>query len=403
LTFDCHRCKKAVNETIAMNEPCAFIYSSRFGEDEDFFGADHPFKILRYRLTFDLLGELGLLDGAGIHIVECPYAPEEVVLGYHDPNYIQTLKEFSLGDSPRANFFYGLGDVENPVFRGLYDWARLVCGGTLEALRQVVEKGCRLAFNMAGGWHHAHRARASGFSYLNDAVLAINEALRRGLRVAYIDIDAHHGDGVQEAFFRTERVLTISLHESGEDFFPQTGSVWEMGRGKGYGYSVNIPLLAHSDDLVFEQAFRRCVIPLIESFKPDVLVTQLGVDALRTDPLTRLELTTGAFEFAARALLDTGLPWVALGGGGYERLNVARTWSLIWAVMTGNSLGDRVPPGFAATAARYGLPIERIRDCPRLAHPDDFARAQKVLEKNLGILERKIFPLHGLNSRGDKK
>lgn len=370
----------------------ALIYSQQFSNYS--YGDDHPFKVLRYRLTYDLIEELGLLDG--VRQIECPQAPEEALLCFHRRDYLECLREFSLRSEGRANFLYGLGDVENPIFPGLYDWARLVCGGTLEAARQVVEDGCRMAFNMAGGWHHAHAARASGFSYLNDAVIAINDLRQRGLRVAYVDIDAHHGDGVQEAFYDDDRVLTISLHESGKDFFPHTGFPEEMGRGKGYGYSVNVPFAPHSDDLIFEQAFTRVVLPLLEAYRPDVLFTQLGVDALRTDPLTRLELTTGSLEFAARAFWRTGLPWVAVGGGGYDKINVARAWALIWATVRQATVPDLLPPGFVEKCRGAGLRVERLRDLPRLAHPDDFSRAQAALDKTLAIIERRIFPLHGI-------
>ena len=373
----------------------AFIYSNRFGDYS--YGTEHPFKVLRYRLAYDLIRELGLLDGETNLLVESPSASEEALSSFHRRDYLETLREFSRGDGSRANFFYGLGDVENPVFHGLYDWASLVCGGTMEAVRQVVDGGCRAAFNMAGGWHHAHAARASGFSYLNDAVVAIQGAVGRGLRVAYVDIDAHHGDGVQNAFYDSDRVLTISLHETGDDFFPQTGYPQEMGRGKGYGYAVNVPFCAHSDDLIFEQAFKRVVRPLLSAFHPDLLVTQMGVDGLRTDPLARLEFTTGALEFAARSFLDTGIPWVALGGGGYDKINVARGWTLVWGVMNGMEVPGRFPPGFAATLAEFGADSVLLRDLPRLAHPDDFSRAQAFLERNLAILERRLFPLHGLS------
>ncbi|HKK02030.1 MAG TPA: acetoin utilization protein AcuC [Desulfuromonadales bacterium] len=377
-----------------MKTSCALIYSSRFADYS--YGEDHPFKVVRYRLAHDLMAELDLLDCQGVRVVESPLAPEEALLTFHRRDYLETLKEFSLMETPRANFIYGLGDVENPVFQGLYDWSRLVAGGTLEAAWQVVEQGVRVAFNIGGGWHHAHAARASGFSYLNDAVIAINGLVARGLKVAYVDIDAHHGDGVQEAFYDTDRVLTISLHESGRDFFPHTGFTKEMGEGSGYGYSVNVPFTAHADDLIFEQAFQRVVLPLLDSYRPDVLVTQLGVDTLRTDPMTRLELTTGAIEFAARSFLETGLPWIALGGGGYDRLNVARAWSLIWGIIVGASLPDMLPPRFATVAAELGDASGRLRDLPHLAQPDDYARAQLALDKTLRLLEKRVFPLYGL-------
>ena len=217
------------------------VITSRFSEYS--FGDDHPFKVLRYRLTYELIKTLGLLSSKNISVIESPLVAEESLLSFHRRDYLETLKEFSREKTSRANFYFNLGDVENPVFPGLYDWARLGCGGTVEAARLVSEEHYRVAFNMAGGYHHAHAARASGFSYLNDAVIAINELVKKGLRVAYVDIDAHHGDGVQEAFFHTNRVLTISLHESGEDFFPHTGFPWELGEGDGFGYAVNVPFV----------------------------------------------------------------------------------------------------------------------------------------------------------------
>ncbi|MBE0596467.1 MAG: acetoin utilization protein AcuC [Desulfuromonadales bacterium] len=369
----------------------ALIYSHRFTHYS--YGEDHPFKVLRYRLAYELIRELGLLEG--VTAVESPLLPEEELLCFHHRDYLACLREFSREGEGRANFLFGLGDTENPVFPGVYDLARLVCGGTVEAARLVSEEGYRLAFNMAGGWHHAHAARASGFSYLNDAVIAIKGLVRRGLRVAYVDLDAHHGDGVQEAFYDTDQVLTISLHESGRDFFPYSGFSGELGQGQGYGYSVNVPFAPHADDLIFEQAFRRIVLPLLDAYRPDILVTQMGVDALRTDPLTRLELTTGAFEFAARAFLATGLPWVILGGGGYDKINVARGWALVWATVCQASVPDRLPPGFLATIRPLGFTAECLRDHPRLARPDDFSRAQAALERTLETLERRLFPLHG--------
>jgi len=386
--------------TSANPESFALIYSSRFGDFS--FGEEHPFKIMRYRLTYELLGELGLLTAPGVRLMECPLAPESTLRGFHCPDYLATLKEFSADQTPRANFRYGLGDVENPVFPGVFDWALLGCGGSMEAARLVVEDGCRVAFNMAGGYHHAHRAKASGFSYLNDAVVAILDLVKRDLRVAYVDIDAHHGDGVQEAFYATDQVLTISLHESGEDFFPQTGFPHELGEGDGYGYSVNLPFRRHSDDLIFQQGFRRVVLPMLKFFQPDVLVTQMGVDSLRTDPLTRLEMTTGTIEYAAREFLATGIPWVCLGGGGYEKLNVARCWALLWAIIVGRSVPDRLPPGFIAKIRELGYAETELRDRPHWAQPNDFARAQEALEKNLAILERKLFPLHGLSPGGGR-
>jgi acetoin utilization protein AcuC len=381
-----------------MTDMFALIYSRKFSEYS--YGEFHPFKVERYRLTYELMQQCGLLSPLQVKLVECPVVSEELLLEFHRADYIETLKKFSRDDEAHANFFYGLGDVENPVFKGLYDWSRLMCGGTVEAVRQVAEEGCRAAFSMAGGWHHAHAARASGFSYINDAVIAINQLLKQGKRVVYVDIDAHHGDAVQEAFYATDQVLTISIHENGKDFYPYSGFVDEFGSGAGYGYAVNIPLVPHSDDLIFEQAFQRVILPLINGFAPDILVTQMGVDPLRTDPLTRLECTTSFMEYAGRQFLATGIPWVLLGGGGYDRLNVARAWTLLWSTLIGVPVLDQFTESFQHTVNELGEDCQFLRDRPHMAAPDDFARAQQALEKTLSHVERHIFPLFNLSRRG---
>ena len=167
-------------------------------------------------------------------------------------------------------------------------------------------------------------ARASGFSYLNDSVLAINTLLQKGKRVVYLDLDAHHGDGVQEAFYDTDQVLTISLHESGGVFFREPGSKRRSAREEGKGYSVNVPLKEHTDDALYMKAFDEVAFPLIAAFDPDVMLTQLGADTFRTDPLTRLEITTHSYCYVVKKLKALKIPWVAVGGGGYENINVAQ-------------------------------------------------------------------------------
>src|SRR5207253_4298827 len=202
------------------------------------------------------------------------------------------------------------------------------------------------AFHFAGGLHHAFPDRASGFCYVNDAVLAILRLREHGLSVAYIDIDAHHGDGVQHAFYADPDVLTISTHERGERLFPGTGFVREQGEGAGVGFSVNLPLEAYTDSAVYLPAFEAVVPPLIARFKPDVIVAQLGLDAHRTDPLTHLALDVQGFAAAFRRILGLAPKIVALGGGGYDLRNVARAWTVAWALMNEVGLPAELPAAF---------------------------------------------------------
>jgi acetoin utilization protein AcuC len=369
----------------------ALIYSPLFGSYS--YGDDHPFKLQRYRLVRELMEAYGLLKLPGMEIRDCRPVDDDLVHTFHDAAYVARLKEFSASNEPRADFLFGLGDADCPVFEGLYDCAALGAGATFEAARLVVEEGFAVAFNLAGGWHHAHRAKASGFSYLNDAVLAINWLVARGKRVVYLDIDAHHGDGVQEGFYDSDRVLTISLHESGIYFFPGTGFEDEIGHGRGKGYSVNVPLIAHTDDALYMKAFDEVAYPLIAAFDPDVIVTQIGADTFRTDPLTRLEITTHSYSYIMHKLKVLKIPWVALGGGGYDQMNTARAWTIAWAVMNGVELNPRLPASFVKKIEPLGYPNRVLLDAMHWAEDHDRNLALESVEKSIARLKKTIFPV----------
>lgn len=369
----------------------ALIYSQSF--EQFSYGESHPFKVQRFRLAFELIAAYGLdrLPGAEVH--QAAPVEEERLLSFHDSSYLQRMREFSNSTEPRADFLYGLGDAENPVFPGFYDWARLGTGGTVEAARLVADEGYTAAFNLAGGYHHAHRAKASGFSYLNDAVIAINLLLERGKRVVYLDLDAHHGDGVQEAYYDDDRVLVISIHESGIYFFPGTGFDNEAGEGRGYGYTVNIPLLAHSDDPLYMKAFDEVIYPLIAAFNPDVLVTQLGADTFRTDPLTRLEITTHGYSYIMRKLAALKLPWVAMGGGGYDLMNTARAWTIAWAVMNDVKISPALPAQFINSISTMGYPNRMLTDAMHWADEEERNTALDAVECSIARIRKLHFPL----------
>jgi len=369
----------------------ALIYSPNFSSFS--YGAEHPFKVQRYRLAYELMEAYGLTDIPGSRINQYRPLTSEQLLTFHTPDYLARLKEFSATEESRADFRFGLGDLENPVFKGVYDWACLGTAGTVEAARLVTEEGYDIAFNLAGGWHHAHRNKASGFSYLNDAVIAINILISKGKRVVYLDLDAHHGDGVQEAFYDSDQVLTISLHESGMYFFPGTGFEDEIGTGKGRGYSVNMPLMEHTDDALFMKAFDEVAFPLMAAFDPDVMVTQLGADTFRTDPLTRLEITTHAYSYILRKLKALHIPWVAVGGGGYDNMNVARAWTIAWAIMNGRELTPDLPTTFVKMIRKLGFPHKMLLDAMHWAEDDDRNRALDAVEKSIAALKNTIFPI----------
>lgn len=371
--------------------PTALVYSSAF--DAYSYGEQHPFQLHRYGLALELMEAYGLLKLPNARRCDCSPVSDQQILTFHSPAYLARLKEFSASDQPRADFLFGLGDAECPVFKGLYDYAALGAGATLEACRLVTEEGLGAVLSLAGGWHHAHRAKASGFCYLNDAVIAINWLLTQGRRVAYLDLDAHHGDGVQEAFYDSDQVLTISLHESGIYFFPGTGFEDETGSDQGQGYTVNLPLLAHTDDPLYMRAFDEVVYPLLAAFNPDIIVAQIGADTFRTDPLTRLEITTHSYAYIMRKLQALKIPWVALGGGGYDLMNTARAWTIAWAAMNGVELPPRLPASFVTKIHERGYPHRMLLDALHWADPHDRLLALDALEKSIAAIRKTVFPI----------
>jgi acetoin utilization protein AcuC len=236
-----------------------------------------------------------------------------------------------------------------------------VTGATLQAVDFVADGRGEIAFNIAGGLHHAMSARASGFCYINDPVIGIMRLLNRGKRVAYIDIDAHHGDGVQKAFYGINQVLTISLHETGYTLFPGTGFENEIGEGEGEGYSVNLPFPPYTDDEVYLWVFEEVVPELVHVFQPDVVVTQLGVDTFYNDPLTNLHFSILGYEKVLKRIKGLAPRWVALGGGGYNIFNVVQAWTLAWAVMNGIELNEKLPESFFKEAVKMGIEERELR------------------------------------------
>jgi len=366
----------------------AFVYSDRSASFD--YGSGHPMKPERLRLTAELIGAMGLGKLPSSEFVEARSATAGELLLFHTPEYIEVLKEADSGVVPAGGADFGLGYSDNPVFRGVFEWSALCAGASLQAAELVAEGRADIAFNISGGLHHAMPARASGFCYLNDAAVAIKYLAGLGKRVAYVDIDAHHGDGVEAAFYSTDSVLTVSVHESGEWLFPGTGASTDIGAGRGRGFAVNLPLAPAAGDELFSSAVDEVVCPFIEAFSPDILVTQLGVDTFETDPITHLRITTNGFEKAVRRFRDMNLPWVGLGGGGYDIGNVARAWTLAWAIMNGVEAPDEIPeelmrrrPGVFRTS--------RLRDAPirQVVTPEEI----KAFDENVDYLKKTVLPL----------
>jgi len=262
-----------------------------------------------------------------------------VLADFHTEEYIQILKRAGSGEEvdPRM-LFHGVGSMENPVFEGLFDFCALSATATLKAADMVLD-GCDTAFNPCGGFHHARSDRAAGFCYVNDPVLAIKRLKKRGAeRIGYVDIDAHHGDGVQDAFYDDPSVLTISTHESGRTLFPWGGFQNEMGEGAGKGFNINVPMEPGTDDNIFRMLFKSIVMDALRIYRPEIVVGVFGADTSRRDPLTHLKMTNNGFIESAEILHAEFPRIIALGGGGYDRDTVVRAWTLLWTELAGLEL-----------------------------------------------------------------
>jgi acetoin utilization protein AcuC len=323
-------------------------------------GQQHPLRPDRVLLTWELIRAYGLDGAANVRAIGCEPAAEDVIGLVHEAAFIDATKRAGDGETgPWARFGYGPGD--NPIFPRMHEAGALVVGASVAAARAVWQEGSDHAFNAAGGLHHAMPARASGFCVYDDPAVAIAWLLEQGAeRVAYVDVDVHHGDGVQAIFYGEPRVLTVSIHESGEYLFPGTGFPEERGAGEAEGTVVNLPLEPLTGDEGWLEVFREVVPGRVRAFRPDVLVTQLGCDTHATDPLAHLRLTTRAYRETAKILHGlaheaAGGRWVATGGGGYQWARVVpRAWTIAFAEMADalDGLPDALPEGWIEEAER---------------------------------------------------
>lgn len=324
----------------------AFIYGAALSRYE--LSPEHPFKPLRLELTRTLAEACHLLSDDDVVAPE-PLSRTEL-LELHDPDYVAAVEAVSHGQRVPNATRYGLGTTDNPIFPNMHEAILAVCGASVTAARLLGTGEVKRAASFSGGLHHAMRDRMSGFCTYNDAALSIHElVLQHGWRVAYIDLDAHHGDGVQDFFYTSGEVLTFSAHESGRYLFPGTGSVEEMGEGAGRGSSLNLPLEPFTEDAAYLAGLREVLPRALEAFRPDVIVLQAGADMHRFDPLSHLNLSVQGVVESYRLVSELADTYcdgklLVLGGGGYDPYRtVPRLWTLLWAVLSRRALPETIP------------------------------------------------------------
>lgn len=365
-----------------------FFYTEEFQRYD--LGEHHPLKPVRLRRTHALLQSYGALEAVS---VETPHpCTVDDLRTTHSAEFVEAVDRLSSGEHVPFPHRYGFGTGDNPVFPDMWEASRLYTGASVDAAQAINDGRCRVAMNISGGLHHAHYDRAAGFCVFNDCAVAIHRLRRQFRRVAYVDIDVHHGDGVQEAFYDDPTVLTISIHETGLMLFPGTGFVHEVGVQEGTGYSVNVPLWPYSTDDIYLWAWREAALPILKAFDPEAVCLQLGADPHYLDPLARVCLTAQGWLEAVKDVKALGKPIVALGGGGYNQTTVPRMWALAFGELFGVDLSDETPESFAHHAQ---IPTLTDHEEPPVA-PHDREQARAYAEQTVAEVKRLLFGHHGL-------
>jgi acetoin utilization protein AcuC len=374
------------------------------------FGPGHPLAPLRVQLAMRLARDLGLVEGDDVEVLAPVEIDDDLLLTVHDPAYLDAVRRAS-EDPASVEPHRGLGTDDVPTFAGMHEASRAVCGATLAAIQAVHEGRALHAVNLAGGLHHAMPGSASGFCVYNDIAVGIQWLLDQGVeRVAYVDVDVHHGDGVQAAFWDDPRVLTVSVHESGRALFPGTGFPGEIGGQSALGYSANLALPPHTGDEGWLRAFDGVVPALLRSFRPQILVTQQGCDSHADDPLAHLELSIDGQRMTYAALHDLAHEvadgrWVALGGGGYSWVDVVPR---AWSHLIGEVVGRPVPPETAVPESWRSFVEEWLKvpapalmtdgRTPRLRSWESGYDPADPIDAAVLRTREAVYPWHGLNA-----
>jgi acetoin utilization protein AcuC len=373
-----------------------FVYSEEMGRFD--FGFDHPFKPERATKTYDLCNRYGVMNHPWISILDPQPIDRRLLNLFHESTYLALLEEAGKGEVRLEMLERGLGTADNPILPGIYEWSLRATGGTHAAMQNLIKGNDLAAFNPLGGFHHAMPDHAEGFCYINDIVIAILDARNTlpGIKIAYIDIDAHHGNGVQEAFYRDPGVLFISLHETGRTLYPWSGMETEIGDGEGKGFTINVPLEPGTDDQVFGFVFDVVVPPLVKSFSPDLIVAELGADTLVSDPLTHLKLTNNGYQKAVREIRGLCPKILALGGGGYDLYRTARCWTLAWSILNNVKPEDEFAGLVGGMMFGPEMEVGSLYDRPYNSEKDIKVKALEQAQKVVAHIRKEIFPIHGI-------
>ena len=369
------------------NIMCQIIYNPAYKKYD--LGLNHPFDPVRAEMVLDFLKGTGCLKTP----LEAEPVSAEYLTAVHDESYIRIVEAVSCGENLKNIEDFGLGTLDNPVIKGMAEGARAQIGGTVLGARLLIEKKYNKVLQFGGGFHHARRNLAAGFCIYNDLALAIKEMTKNNLHVVYLDLDVHHGDGVQEIFYSDENVMTISIHESGEYLFPGTGWLHELGNGIGKALKLNVPLEPFTEGDSYLEIINYIVEPALRWFKPEVLVVQAGADAHYSDPLADLMLTTQDFEKIYRRVIElvdqysNGKVLFTLGGG-YSITATPRIWILLYLILFGMKIPERLPEDWRLKWQKKinkELPVFLHDSIPAF---DPVPRKQEIVKHNHELIQR---------------
>lgn len=377
-----------------MTRQAAFIHSDAI--EQYHYPPDNPFKTERAGLTRSILRSMGYYLNEDRREVAPIAATIDELRLFHSEQYLRALQKASAGKLDAADLFMGIGSDDCPVFRDLFTYASLACGGSITGARLIMENTADIVFNPSGGYHHAQPAKAEGFCYLNDVVLACTTLASAGKRVFCLDLDAHHGNGTQNAFYDRCDVFTVSFHESGESLFPWGGRVEEIGEGAGRGFNLNMPFPAGADDDLYLAAFDAVVPPLLKAYLPDVIVLEIGMDILSVDPLTHLRMTNNVIADIIPALLAFDKPILALGGGGYSPEDTARGWALAWCVLCQIEREEDLYMGLGGVFLGSSEWNAGLRDKHVYLQGSQKEELTEKVNRSVEWLQANVFPIHGI-------
>jgi acetoin utilization protein AcuC len=366
---------------------CEIIYSPKYSLYN--LGEGHPFSPIRSEMVTDLLTQLGVMKTP---VEPEPVSPEELY-SIHDKEYVDAVELASSGEPVENIDKYGLDTQDNPIVKDMALGARYICGGTKLGAKLLLEGKAKKVLQLGGGLHHAHKNMAAGFCLYNDLALSIKEMTNHGWHVAYLDLDVHHGDGVQEIFYSDENVMTISLHETGEFLFPGTGWIHELGKGMGKSLKLNLPLQPFTEGDSFMSVIEKAVVPALSWFRPDAIVVQAGADPHYSDPLADLMLTTQDFERIYRRVLELADKYakgniLITFGGGYSITATTRIWTIIYHIVNGLEIPETIPEAWRKKWQKYSKnPIPQFLHDPPNPY-DAIPRKPEIERQNNEVIRR---------------